>query len=198
MAGAGGGHHLEYRFTGTLAAMIDWTPDPIFFSIGPIHVYWYGVMYALGLAATYWVVRREVVRRGLDPALLVNGLIVVAIAAVIGGRLYHVIDQWALYKDNLAAIVMPPYTGLGAFGGIVTGFAAGIAYALWKRQPLAPWADAAVIGILTMQAIARWGNFFNQELYGPPTTLPWGIPIDCDHRTPTWACPCSSPSSFRQ
>ena len=169
--------------------MIDWTPDSVFFVIGPITVYWYGVMYAVGLAASYWVVRREVVQRDLDPGLLVNGLIIVAMAALIGGRLYHVIDQWALYRDNLLAIVQPPYTGLGAFGGIVTGFAAGIVYALWKRQRLTPWADAAAIGILTMQAIGRWGNFLNQELYGPPTTLPWGIAIDCAHRTPTYACP---------
>jgi phosphatidylglycerol:prolipoprotein diacylglycerol transferase len=169
--------------------MIDWTPDPILFSIGPLHVYWYGVMYAVGLAAVYWVVYREVVRRGLDAGILVNGMIIVAVAALIGGRLYHVIDQWALYKDNLVAIVLPPYTGLGAYGGIVTGFIAGVAYAVYKRQPLAPWADAAVIGVLTMQAIGRWGNFFNQELYGPPTTLPWGIAIDCAHRTPAWACP---------
>jgi len=169
--------------------MIDWTPGAIAISIGPIDVHWYGVMYALGLAATYWVVHREVVRRGLDPGLLVNGLIVVAAAALVGGRLYHVIDQWALYRDNLAAIVLPPYSGLGAYGGIATGFVAGVAFALWKRQRLAPWADAAAIGILTMQAVGRWGNFFNQELYGPPTTLPWGIAIDCAHRTPTLACP---------
>ncbi len=169
--------------------MIDWTPGSIAIAIGPIDVYWYGVMYALGLAATYLVVQREVARRGLDLALLVNGLIVVAVAALIGGRLYHVIDQWALYKDNLLAIVLPPYSGLGVYGGIATGFAAGVAFALWKRQRIAPWADAAVIGVLTMQAVARWGNFFNQELYGPPATLPWSIAIDCAHRTPTWACP---------
>ncbi|MBP1706146.1 MAG: prolipoprotein diacylglyceryl transferase [Chloroflexi bacterium] len=169
--------------------MIDWTPEPIWFSIGPLHVYWYGVMYAVGLAAVYWVVHREVVRRGLDAGLLVNGMIIVAVAALIGGRIYHVIDQWALYKDNLVLIVLPPYTGLGAYGGIVTGFIAGVAYAVYKKQPLAPWADSAVIGVLTMQAIGRWGNFFNQELYGPPTTLPWGIAIDCEHRASTWACP---------
>ncbi|MCU0483936.1 MAG: prolipoprotein diacylglyceryl transferase, partial [Chloroflexi bacterium] len=82
--------------------MTDWTPDPILVSIGPLHVYWYGIMYAVGLAAVYWVVQREAARRGLDTGLLVNGMIIVAVAALIGGRLYHVIDQWALYKDNLS------------------------------------------------------------------------------------------------
>jgi phosphatidylglycerol:prolipoprotein diacylglycerol transferase len=169
--------------------MIDWTPDPIALSIGPLTIYWYGVMYALGLAATFVVVEREARRRGLDTGLLVNGIIIVAVAALIGGRLYHVIDQWDRYKDDLLSIVLPPYSGLGVYGGIVTGFAAGLLYARWKRQPVLTWADCAAPGLLVMQAVARWGNFFNQELYGPPTNLPWGIPIECANRTLTWVCP---------
>jgi phosphatidylglycerol:prolipoprotein diacylglycerol transferase len=169
--------------------MIDWTPDPIVLSIGPLSIYWYGVVYALGLAVTFVVVEREARRRGLDTSVLVNGLIIIAVAALIGGRLYHVIDQWDRYRDNLLAIVLPPYSGLGVYGGIVTGFAAGILYARWKRQPILSWVDVAAPGMLTMQAVGRWGNFFNQELYGPPTNLPWGIAITCANRTATWACP---------
>jgi phosphatidylglycerol:prolipoprotein diacylglycerol transferase len=169
--------------------MIDWTPDPIALSIGPITIYWYGVMYALGLAATFVVVEREARRRGLDTGLLVNGMIIVAVAALIGGRLYHVIDQWDRYKDNLPSIVLPPYSGLGVYGGIITGFLAAYVYVRWKRQPFLTWADCVAPGLLVMQAVARWGNFFNQELYGPPTDLPWGIPIECANRTPAWACP---------
>ena len=169
--------------------MINWTPDPIAFTLGPVHVYWYGIMYAIGLAATFWVVEREARRRGLDLGILVNGIILVAVAALIGGRLYHVIDQWDRYRNDLAAIVLPPYTGLGVYGGIGTGFLAGILYARWKRQPILTWADVAAPGILVMQGVARWGNFFNQELYGPPTSLPWGIAITCANRTAAWACP---------
>jgi phosphatidylglycerol:prolipoprotein diacylglycerol transferase len=169
--------------------MIDWTPDPIAISIGPVTIFWYGVMYALGLAASFFVIEREARRRGLDTGILVNGMIIVAVAALIGGRLYHVIDQWDRYKDDLAAIVLPPYSGLGVYGGIVTGFIAAYLYARWKRQPFLTWADCIAPGLLVMQAVARWGNFFNQELYGPPTNLPWGIAIECANRTPTWACP---------
>jgi phosphatidylglycerol:prolipoprotein diacylglycerol transferase len=172
--------------------VINWTPDPIAFAIGPLAVHWYGVMYAIGLAATYLVVDREARRRGLDTTLLVNGFIIIAFAALVGGRAYHVIDQWARYKDDLVAIVLPPYSGLGVYGGIATGFVTGILYARWKRQPVLTWADAAAPGLLVMQAVARWGNFFNQELYGPPTTLPWGIAIQCANRTATWACPAGS------
>jgi phosphatidylglycerol:prolipoprotein diacylglycerol transferase len=148
-------------------------------------------MYAIGLALTFIVVEREARRRGLDTGLLVNGIILVAVAALIGGRLYHVIDQWERYKDNLPAIVLPPYSGLGVYGGIFTGFLAGILYARWKRQPVLTWADVAVPGLLTMQAVGRWGNFFNQELYGPPTDLPWGIAIQCGHRV-GYPCPPGS------
>ena len=173
--------------------MIDLTPQPIAFSVGPLAVHWYGIMYAIGLAATFIVVEREARRRGLDTGLLANGFILIAFAALVGGRLYHVIDQWdARYRNDLLAIVLPPYSGLGVYGGIVTGFLAAVVYTRWKRQPFLGWADAAAPGLLVMQAVARWGNFFNQELYGPPTNLPWGIAIQCANRTEAWACPPGS------
>ena len=172
--------------------MIDFTPNPIAFSLGPVEVHWYGIAYAVGLAVAYWVIGREAKRRGLDVALLGTGMIVVAIAALIGGRLYHVIDQWQLYKDDLWRIVLPPYSGLGVYGGIVTGTIAALAYARWKRQPFLAWADAMAPGLFAMQAVARWGNFFNQELYGAPTNLPWGVAIQCQYRTQGYACPPGS------
>jgi phosphatidylglycerol:prolipoprotein diacylglycerol transferase len=170
--------------------VIDWTPQPIAFAIGPLAVHWYGIMYAIGLTVAFVVIEREARRRGLDTGLLANGFILIAFAALVGGRLYHVIDQWdARYKNDLLAIVLPPYSGLGVYGGIATGFLAAVLYTRWKRQPFLGWADAAAPGLLVMQAVARWGNFFNQELYGPPTKLPWGIAIECANRTETWACP---------
>jgi len=172
--------------------VIDLTPSPIAFSIGPLAVHWYGIAYALGLAAAYLVISREARWRGLDVGLLPNGMIVVAIAALIGGRLYHVIDQWQLYRDDLLRIVLPPYSGLGVYGGIIAGVAVAYGYARWKRQPFLAWADAVAPGLFVMQAIARWGNFFNQELYGSPTNLPWGIAIQCQYRTQGYECPPGS------
>ena len=163
-------------------AMIAITPDPIAFHFGPLPVYWYGICYAVGLAASYAVVTREAHRRGLNERLVDNGIIIVAAAALVGGRAYHVIDQWHLYADDPLKIIMPPYTGLGVYGGILTGtLAAAYIVHRWK-QPFWKWADVVAPAIFAMQAIGRWGNFFNQELYGPPTNLPWGIAIDCAHR----------------
>jgi phosphatidylglycerol:prolipoprotein diacylglycerol transferase len=167
---------------GSVLALISITPDPIAIHLGPVPVFWYGVCYALGLAAAYVVITREARRRGLDARLVDNGIIIVGIAALLGGRLYHVIDQWHLYQDNPIKIILPPYTGLGVYGGIITGTIA--AWYLTRRwhQSFAKWADVIAPGLFVMQAIGRWGNFFNQELYGPPTDLPWGITIDCAHR----------------
>ena len=172
----------------SVLAAIPWTPDPIAFQLGPIPVYWYGVCYAVGLAATYVVITREARRRGLDPHFVDNGIIIVAIVALAGGRMYHVIDQWQLYKDNLLAIITPPYSGLGVYGGILTGtIAVFVIIRLWK-QPFWKWTDVIAPGLFVMQAIGRLGNFFNQELYGPPTNLPWGVAIDCAHRVPQYPC----------
>jgi phosphatidylglycerol:prolipoprotein diacylglycerol transferase len=168
--------------------MLDFTPNPIAFQIGPLPVYWYGIGYALGLAAVYLVLIRLAKRAGEDPELVGNGMIVIAIAALIGGRLYHVIDQWALYKDDPLKIILPPYTGLGVYGGIITGLLVLIWYTRRKGVSFWRWADIIAPALFLMQAIARWGNFFNQELYGPPITLPWGIPIECVHRIAAYPC----------
>jgi phosphatidylglycerol:prolipoprotein diacylglycerol transferase len=168
---------------------MDLTPDPILIQIGPLPLYWYGICYALGLFAAYQVIVHEARRHYLDASLVANGIIIVAVAALIGGRLYHVIDQWALYQDDPLKIVLPPYTGLGVYGGIILGTIVGVLYVSRLRQPLGRWVDVIAPGIFAMQAIGRWGNFFNQELYGPPTELPWGIPIDCAHRVVPYLCP---------
>ena len=169
--------------------MIDLTPSPIAVQIGPLPVYWYGLGYALGLALAYIVMTREARRRGHDADLIANGLIVVAVAALAGGRIYHVIDQWQnLYAADPLRVILPPYTGLGVYGGLITGTIAGAVYTIWKRESFWTWADIVAPGLFAMQAVGRWGNFFNQELYGPPTNLPWGIAIQCEHRIPAYPC----------
>jgi phosphatidylglycerol:prolipoprotein diacylglycerol transferase len=168
--------------------MLDVLPNPIAFQIGPLPVYWYGIGYALGLFAAYQVMVRLASRAGEDPEVVGNGMIIVAIAALVGGRLYHVIDQWALYQNDLLKIILPPYTGLGVYGGIAAGLVAVIVYARRKSLPIWRWADIIAPALFVMQTVARWGNFFNQELYGPPTNLPWGIPIDCAHRIAAYPC----------
>jgi phosphatidylglycerol---prolipoprotein diacylglyceryl transferase len=171
--------------------MFDVPPDPIAFQLGPLSIGWYGLCYAIGLAVAYVLLVRLARLAGEDPDLVGNGIIIVAVAALIGGRLYHVIDQWHLYANDPLKIVLPPYAGLGVYGGIATGTLAGWWYTRRRRVSFARWADIVAPALFVMQAIGRWGNYFNQELYGPPTNLPWGIPIDCAHRLQD-VYPCAS------
>jgi phosphatidylglycerol:prolipoprotein diacylglycerol transferase len=186
--------------------MIDFTPDPILARVGPLPIYWYGICYAVGLFVAYQVMVQQARRRGLDANLIADGLIVIAIAALIGGRAYHVIDQWVLYKDDVITAILPirhqadgsyafaGFSGLGVYGGIFTGTLVGALYIRWKRQSFWRWADVVAPALFAMQAIGRWGNFFNQELYGPETSLPWGIAIQCKNRVQAagYACPPGS------
>jgi phosphatidylglycerol---prolipoprotein diacylglyceryl transferase len=168
--------------------MINWTPDPIALQLGPFSLYWYGIAYAVGLAGAYAVMVRMARRFGENPAIVGNGLIVVGLAALIGGRLYHVVDQWHLYATDPIRIILPPYAGLGIFGGFVTGAIAFLVLVRRHRVSAWRWADIVAPGIFVMQAAGRMGNFFNQELYGPPTSLPWGVAIDCAHRVDLYPC----------
>jgi phosphatidylglycerol---prolipoprotein diacylglyceryl transferase len=168
--------------------MIDWMPNAVALQLGPFSLYWYGIAYAVGLAGAYWAITRQARILGEDTRVIGNGIIVIAVAALIGGRLYHVIDQWQLYASDPIRVFLPPYSGLGIFGGFITG---GLAFLfLVRRWHLSAWrwADIVATGIFVMQAAGRVGNFFNQELYGPPTNLPWGIAIDCAHRVIEYPC----------
>jgi phosphatidylglycerol:prolipoprotein diacylglycerol transferase len=164
-------------------------PDPVLLEIGPLVVRWYGLLYAVGLLVAYRFMVREARRRSLDEKLILDGLIIISIAALAGGRLYHVIDAWdRLFASNPIAAIIPPYEGLGAPGGLISGaIALVVILRRWRQEPWG-WVDVAGPAILVMQAIARWGNWFNQELYGTPTDLPWGLAIDCVHRAASVSC----------
>jgi phosphatidylglycerol:prolipoprotein diacylglycerol transferase len=161
---------------------------PAGFGLGPLFIGFYGVGYVVGIAVLLWVSQAEARHRGLDPSRVTGALLLVAACALVGARLYHVVDQWAVYQADPVRIVLPPYSGLGLYGGI---FGAVIGIWIYTRRlgiPIWKALDVVVPGTFFAQAIARWGNFFNQELYGPPTDLPWGITIECSHRLPQHPC----------
>jgi phosphatidylglycerol:prolipoprotein diacylglycerol transferase len=176
--------------------MIDFTPNPIALALGPLEIRWYGIGYVAAILAAAWLLFRLARQRGLRTDILTDGLIIVAIAALIGGRAYHVIDQWSTppldYQHHLLNIFLPPYSGLGIYGGVFTGMLAILWLTRRHHESFWRWGDLIVPCVLLAQAVGRWGNFMNQELYGPPTTLPWGIAIQCQYRVPEYACPAGS------
>jgi phosphatidylglycerol:prolipoprotein diacylglycerol transferase len=160
--------------------------DPVAFQIGDIQVHWYGIIIALAVLAAGWVGTIEARRRGMDPDVGWAMLLPVLVAAVIGARLYHVIHEWGFYSQNLVLIPQIWKGGLGIPGAVAGGVLAIWLYTRWIGANTARWFDVFASAMLLGQAIGRLGNFVNQELYGPPTTLPWGIPIAAEHRIGEW------------
>jgi phosphatidylglycerol:prolipoprotein diacylglycerol transferase len=168
--------------------------DPILFSIDlgftQLTVRWYGILIVLGTLAAAYYASWYIKRKGQDPTIAWDMLIWVLISGIIGARLWYVIADIIggnpRYLDDPVSIILINQGGLNILGGIVVAVVVGWYFA--KQNQIDFWllADAVGPGFLIGQAIGRWGNFINQELYGPPTTLPWGVQIEPQHRIPPW------------
>jgi phosphatidylglycerol:prolipoprotein diacylglycerol transferase len=159
--------------------------NPVAFHIGPWPVYWYGILIALSLLVGTVIAYREAQRRGDDPDIVLDGLLVVAIFGLVGARLYHVIHQWdTLYKSNPVAILYIWNGGLAIYGGLIGGIIGLFLYTRARKLDFLHWADLGGLVLPLGQAIGRWGNFINQEQYGAPTDLPWAIYIEPQYRVP--------------
>jgi len=137
-------------------------------------------MIALGVIAAITLSVFEAKKREQATEHILNMTLLVLPLGIIGARLYHVIDGWSFYSQNPALIIGG--RGLGIFGAIIGGAVGLFIYTKWKKLDTLKWMDIVAPGLILAQAIGRWGNFFNQELYGYPTDLPWGIYIDPAHR----------------
>lgn len=167
-----------------MSAVGSWTsalPSPASDSIaiGPFDLRAYGLMIALGVIAAVWLFGKQLEDSTLGTRDDASSIAVWAVAAgLIGARLYHVLTDWSKYSGDLTAIPRIWEGGLGIPGGL----AAGVAVGAWqsRRRGIRPAVAAtfAAPAIALAQAIGRWGNWFNQELYGRPTTLPWALEID--------------------
>jgi phosphatidylglycerol:prolipoprotein diacylglycerol transferase len=163
--------------------------DPIAFQIGPIAVYWYGIFIVTGILAATYLSTYTARLFGENPELVWDAVVWVVLLGVIGARLYHVltpppsmgVDRWYYFRHPLE-ILATWKGGLGIYGAVAGG-ALGL-YIVVRRakRDMWRWMDIIVPGLVLAQAIGRWGNFVNQELYGLPTDLPWGIYIEPEYR----------------
>ena len=154
----------------------------IAFHLGPFTISLYGILIAIGVITTLIVATIEAKRRGETQAHVLSAALLVVPLGIIGARLYHVIDLWDFYRQNPDLILGG--AGLGIFGAVIGGAIGLIIYTKWKRLSTLRWMDIVAPGLILAQAIGRWGNYFNQELYGYPANLPWAIYIDPAHRIP--------------
>ncbi|HYZ05636.1 MAG TPA: prolipoprotein diacylglyceryl transferase [Rubrobacter sp.] len=163
-------------------------PSPVIFEAGPFALRYYGIFIALGIAVGTWLTARELARRGYDGALALGSLFFVVPLGFVGARLYHVLTEYHRYTRNPFPKVLEGWEGgLGIYGAVAGGFL-GLLLFSWYRgiSPLA-FADAAAPGLVLGQAIGRWGNYFNQELFGRPSDLPWAIGIAPENRPTEFA-----------
>jgi phosphatidylglycerol:prolipoprotein diacylglycerol transferase len=156
------------------------------FHIGPIAIHWYGIMLVIAIIAAMFLARAEAKRRGENPDHIFTGMLLVVPLGFIGARAYHVIDQWnEIYSHDLPAIFGG--AGLGIFGAVIGGAIGVFIYTKWKKLNMLRWFDIAAPALILAQAIGRWGNYFNQEVYGKPTDLPWAIYINPENRVAGYA-----------
>lgn len=165
---------------------------PDSFSIGPLKIYYYGIILMLGALAAAYLATREAERRGQDKEIVWDGLIWALIGGIIGARLWHIFTPppsmiaqgitTQFYLTHPLDLINIRAGGLGIPGAVIGGGLALYWFCRNRSISFALWADIAAPAVALGQAIGRWGNFVNQEVYGRPTSLPWGIYIEPNRR----------------
>lgn len=154
------------------------SPSDGTFDLGPLSIHAYGLMIAAGVIAGVWLLGRRLEEKGAgtrDDASAIGMWGV--FAGIIGARLYHVATSWDSFSDDPGRIIEIWKGGLGIPGGILAGTIVGLWVARRRGISVAQTADAAAPALPLAQAIGRWGNWFNQELFGRPTDLPWALEV---------------------
>ena len=168
---------------------------PAAVSVGPLTIYLYSVFILTGAVAGYYLARPEARRFRINPRVLQESLFFGVVPGIVGARLYHVIDQSAYYAaDPLQAFAIWN-GGLAILGGLAGGLLG--LWVFWKLRrragtfgkglPFLRLLDIWAPSVLLAQAVGRFGNWTNQEAFGPPTDLPWGVYIEPAHRPAEYA-----------
>ena len=159
------------------------SPDRSVWNLGPVPIRAYALCIIAGIVAAIWIGEKRWVARGGRRGTVSDVAVWAVVFGLVGGRLYHVLTDWELYFGEGRDPVRALYVwegGLGIWGAISLGGVGAWIGCRRRGIKLAPFADAAAPGIAVAQAIGRWGNWFNQELFGRPTDLPWGLEISPD------------------
>lgn len=160
--------------------------DKVAFSIFGIDIMWYGILIGIGFLLGLVVATKNAKKEGIKEDTILDLLLITLPVSIIGARLYYVIFSWSEYKDNLIQIINLRNGGLAIYGGLIAAFIAGYFFCKKKNIKFLKMADIVAPAISLGQAIGRWGNYINQEAFGSPTDLPWGILIDGQKYHPTF------------
>lgn len=157
-------------------------PQSILLKFGPLSIHWYGALMVAGGFLGFWLILKLAEKSGQEKKYFHELLIYWVAGAIVGARIYYVIYAWEMYKNNWLDILKIWEGGLAIHGIMLGGFVATFVYCRIRKINFWPMADLIVVGLSAAQIIGRAGNYFNQEIFGKPTALPWGIPIDFARR----------------
>src|SRR3954470_23195382 len=153
----------------------------------PLVVRWYGVIIVGGAMLAGRIAAGRAERRGYDPEHIWNMLLITLACGIAAARAYYVIFEWERFAGRpWLEIINPANGGIAIHGALIGSVTSGVIYTIWHKLPTLEFVDITMPTILVGQAIGRWGNFMNQEAYGRPTTLPFGVTIDADRRLPPY------------
>ncbi|PMP82669.1 MAG: prolipoprotein diacylglyceryl transferase, partial [Chloroflexus aggregans] len=152
----------------------------------PIVVRWYGAIIMTGALIAALLASRRAVARGYHPDHVWNQLMLGLVLGIAGARIYYVAFEWERFAPNPWSVFNLTTGGIAIHGAIIGALLSTVIYTRYTRLPYWDWLDVCVPGFLLAQSIGRWGNFFNQEAYGRPTDLPFGLRIDPEYRVPPY------------
>jgi len=158
------------------------SPGPLLVELGPLAIRWYGLLIAVAVLLGLWVSSQLAKMRGLDPGVISDLLPLIVLSAVIGARLYYVLFEWRQYQINWLEAFQIWKGGIAIHGALLGGSIAVIAYSRWMKLSFWALMDVLLPSVALGQAIGRWGNFFNSEAFGLPTSLPWKLFIPVANR----------------
>lgn len=150
--------------------------------LGPIRLRWYGLLIASAVLIGVWLAQKIAERKGLNPEIMSDLAIWLVLGAIPAARLYYVLFQWDYYRQNLGETFKIWHGGIAIHGAILGGMLATFIFCRLKKLSFWRLADTVAPSLILGQAIGRWGNFFNSEAFGAPTSLPWKLFIPLGSR----------------
>ena len=163
------------------------SPEISYFDLGPLRIHIYALCIITGIIIAVLLTNRRLTKRGAEPWVVIDIALLAVPLAIIAARIYHVVTHWDFYFGEGANPLSALYIwegGIAIYGALIGGAVGAWLGCRWTGIRFWTFADALAPGLLLAQAIGRFGNWFNQELFGLPTDVPWGLEID--YPNPAW------------
>jgi len=163
----------------------NFAPQRVLLDLGVIQIYWYSFIIVIAISAAYYVARRLYLRDHANDRDFADVSFYLVLCGLVGARLWHVfVFQWEYYAAHPSEILQIWQGGIAIQGAVIGGLLCLFVFSRIKKIDLWYITNISVVGLALGQAIGRWGNYFNQELYGTPTELPWAVFIEPMYRVP--------------